>query len=229
LEYDQGSEGHINRRTQEYMREYFLIRNRIKLPLVLSISNFFFIIFALVHYSNGAAFGAFQGNIGTMWVSISDFLTYDDILSGFSIKYPPDWQLEQGINRALTLKAPKDGSSSDTFPAGLGIISKEVPANLSLSAITQTQLSTLKSLYPDINLLESGEITFTGRPAYKIVFTATDSDQQFKKAMQIWFKEGTKAYLITYKADVDSFSKYLSTVDQMLNSFYIIGNTISSS
>jgi hypothetical protein len=211
------------------MREYFLIRNRIKLPLVLSISNFFFIIFALVHYSNGAAFGSFQGNIGTMWVSISDFLTYDDILSGFSIKYPPDWQLEQGINRALTLKAPKDGSSSDTFPGGLAIISKEVPANLSLSAITQTQLSTLKSIYPDINLLESGEITFTGRPSYKIVFTGTDADQQFKKAMQIWFKEGTKAYLITYKADVDYFSKYLSTVEQMLNSFYIIGNSVSSS
>jgi PsbP-like protein len=211
------------------MREYFLIRNRIKLPLVLSISNFFFIIFALVHYSNGAAFGSFQGNIGTMWVSISDFLTYDDILSGFSIKYPPDWQLEQGINRALTLKAPKDGSSSDTFPGGLAIISKEVPANLSLSAITQTQLSTLKSLYPDINLLESGEITFTERPSYKIVFTGTDADQQFKKAMQIWFKEGTKAYLITYKADVDYFSKYLSTVEQMLNSYYIIGNSVSSS
>lgn len=206
-----------------------MARNRIKLPLVLSISNFFFIIFALVYYSSGAVFGSFQGNIGTMWVSISDFLTYDDILSGFSIKYPPDWQLEQGINRALTLKAPKDGSSSDTFPAGLAITSKEVPANLSLSAITQTQLSTLKSLFPDINLLESGEITFTGRPAYKIVFTATDADQQFKKGMQTWFKEGTKAYLITYKADVDSFSKYLSTVEQMLNSFYIIGNSVSSS
>jgi hypothetical protein len=211
------------------MREYFLIRNRIKLPLVLSISNFFFIIFALVHYSNGAAFGSFRGNIGTMWVSISDFLTYDDILTGFSIKYPPDWQLEQRIDRALTLKVPKDPSSSGTSPAGLAITFKEVPANLSLTSVTQAQLSTLKSLYPDINLLESGESTFVGHPAYKIVFTATDPDQHFKKATQIWFKEGTKAYLITYKADVDSFSKFLSTVEQMLNSFYIIGNAISPS
>jgi hypothetical protein len=206
-----------------------LTKNKIKRLLVLSISNFFFIIFGLAYYSNGAAFGSFQGNIGTLWVSVSDFLTYDDILSGFSIKYPPDWQQEQRIGRVLTFKAPKDGSSSDTFPAALAITVKEVPANLSLSSITQTQLSTLKSLYPDINLLESGEITFAGRPAYKIVFTATDADQQFKKAMQIWFKEGTKAYLITYKADDYSYSKYLSTVEQMLNSFYIIGNSPSSS
>ena len=207
-----------------------MTKNKIKLPLVLFISNLFFIILGFAYYSDGGVtFGSFQNNLVTTSVSVSDFLTYDDILSGFSIKYPPDWQLEQGINRALTLKAPKDGSSSDTFPAALAITVKEVPANLSLSSITQTQLSTLKSLFPDINLLESGEITFTGRPAYKIVFTATDADQQFKKGMQIWFKEGTKAYLITYKADVDYFSKYLSTVEQMLNSFYIIGNSVSSS
>jgi hypothetical protein len=207
-----------------------LTKNKIKLPLVLFISNLFFIILGFVYYSDGGVtFGSFQNNLVITSVSVSDFLTYDDILTGFSIKYPPDWQLEQRIDRALTLKVPKDPSSSGTSPAGLAITFKEVPANLSLTSVTQAQLSTLKSLYPDINLLESGESTFVGHPAYKIVFTATDPGQHFKKATQIWFKEGTKAYLITYKADVDSFSKFLSTVEQMLNSFYIIGNAISPS
>jgi hypothetical protein len=207
-----------------------LTKNKIKLPLVLFISNLFFIILGFAYYSDGGVtFGSFQNNLVITSVSVSDFLTYDDILTGFSIKYPPDWQLEQRIDRALTLKVPKDPSSSGTSPAGLAITFKEVPANLSLTSVTQAQLSTLKSLYPDINLLESGESTFAGHPAYKIVFTATDPDQHFKKATQIWFKEGTKAYLITYKADVDSFSKFLSTVEQMLNSFYIIGNAISPS
>jgi hypothetical protein len=207
-----------------------LTKNKIKLPLVLFISNLFFIILGFVYYSDGGVtFGSFQNNLVITSVSVSDFLTYDDILTGFSIKYPPDWQLEQRIDRALTLKVPKDPSSSGTSPAGLAITFKEVPANLSLTSVTQAQLSTLKSLYPDINLLESGESTFAGHPAYKIVFTATDPGQHFKKATQIWFKEGTKAYLITYKADVDSFSKFLSTVEQMLNSFYIIGNAISPS
>lgn len=207
-----------------------MTKNKIKLPLVLSISNLFFIILGFAYYSDGGVtFGSFQNNLVTTSVSVSDFLTYDDILTGFSIKYPPDWQLEQRIDGALTFKAPKDGSSSSTSPAGLAITFKEGPTNLSLASITQAQLSTLKSLYPDINILESGESTFAGHPAYKIDFTATDPDQHFKKAMQIWFKEGTKAYLITYKADVDSFSKFLSTVEQMLSSFYIIGNAISPS
>jgi eukaryotic-like serine/threonine-protein kinase len=206
-----------------------LKKDKIKLPLVLTIFNFLFIFLVLAYYSEDAAFGFFRNDIVISWVTVSDFLTYDDILSGFSIKYPPDWQLEQGIDRALRFKAPRDGTSSDSSPAGLAITFKEVPANVSLSTITQTQLGTLKNLYPDFKLLESGETSFGGRPAYRIVFTATDPDQLFKKAMQIWFKESTKAYLITYKADVDTFSNYLSTVEQMLNSFYIAGNSQSSS
>lgn len=202
---------------------------KIKLPVVLSIFNVFVIVLGLACYSEGSlAFGSFQNYIVIKWISVSDFLTYDDILTGFSIKYPPDWQLEQRIDEAVTFKAPREGAS-ETYPAGLAITSKEVAANLSLSSITQTQLNTLKSLYPDINMLESGETTFAGHPAYKIVFTATDPDQHFKKAMQIWFKEDPKAYRITYKADVDAFSKYLSTVEQMLNSFYTIGKDLSSS
>lgn len=206
-----------------------MTKNKIKLSFVLTVFSLFLIFFVPAYYSDSSAFGAFRNHIVIRWVSISDFLTYDDILSGFSIKYPSDWQVEQGIDRALRFKAPRDSSSSDSSPAGLAITYKEVLANLSLSSITQTQLSTLKSLYPDLKLLESGETTFAGRPVYKIVFTATDPDQHFKKAMQIWFKEGTKAYLITYKANVDTFSKYLSTIEQMLNSFYIMSSSQSSS
>src|SRR6476620_4799336 len=81
-------------------------------------------------------------------VSESEFLTYDDLISGFSIKYPPDWDRAQHID--------------NTIPAGLGIIFKEVSSNVSLSYISKTQLNTLKNLYPDINILESSDITFAG-------------------------------------------------------------------
>jgi photosystem II reaction center protein PsbP len=152
-------------------------------------------------------------------VSESEFLTYDDLITGFSIKYPPDWERAQHIDKSITFIAPKE-SNSDTFPAGLGIIFKEVASNMSLSFISQTQLNTLKNLYPDINILESSDITFAGHPAHKIIFTATDNTSHLRKAMQIWFKDDTKAYLITYKADVEKFPQYLPTIEKMLNTFY---------
>lgn len=152
-------------------------------------------------------------------VSESEFLTYDDLITGFSIKYPPDWDRAQHIDKSITFTAPKE-SNSNTFPAGLGIIFKEVASNMSLSYISQTQLNTLKNLYPDINILESSGITFAGHPAHKIIFTATDNTSHLRKAMQIWFKDDTKAYLITYKADVEKFPQYLPTIEKMLNTFY---------
>jgi len=152
-------------------------------------------------------------------VSESEFLTYDDLITGFSIKYPPDWDRAQHIDKSITFVSPKE-SNSDTFPAGLGIIFKEVASNMSLSFISQTQLNTLKNLYPDINILESSDITFAGHPAHKIIFTATDNTSHLRKAMQIWFKDDTKAYLITYKADVEKFPQYLPTIEKMLNTFY---------
>lgn len=152
-------------------------------------------------------------------VSESEFLTYDDLITGFSIKYPPDWERAQHIDKSITFIAPKE-SNSDTFPAGLGIIFKEVASNMSLSYISQTQLNTLKNLYPDINILETSDITFAGHPAHKIIFTATDNTSHLRKAMQIWFMDDTKAYMITYKADVEKFPQYLPTIEKMLNTFY---------
>ena len=166
------------------------------------------------------AIGPFNDNrLILTTASGAEFLTYDDIISGFSIKYPSNWQSEEHIDKSVTFIAPKQ-SNSDPFPAGLGIMSKNVPANISIAAITQKQINTLKSLYPDIRISESLDTTFLGHPAHKITFTATDNTKTLRKAMQIWFKSDTKTYLITYKASETKFTSFLPVVEQMLNSFY---------
>ena len=189
-------------------------------PLVLSMVISIILCVSIRYSESEFAFGSQYDNLLIYTsVSESEFLTYDDLITGFSIKYPPDWERAQHIDKSITFIAPKE-SNSDTFPAGLGIIFKEVASNMSLSYISQTQLNTLKNLYPDINILESSDITFAGHPAHKIIFTATDNTSHLRKAMQIWFKDDTKAYLITYKADVEKFPQYLPTIEKMLNTFY---------
>lgn len=192
--------------------------NHTKLSIALSVLTIFS-IFLIDYLEHNLAFGSFHENpIITIGLD-SEFLTYDDIITGFSIKYPPDWERAQHLDKSVTFLAPRE-SNSDTNPAGLGIMVIEVESNKTLASITQNQLDTLKNLYPDIQILESMETIFLGHPSHMIIFTATDNTQSMRKAMQIWFKEDNKAFLMTYKSDNQRYSKYLPTIDKMLNSFY---------
>jgi len=193
--------------------------NHTKLSIVLSVLTIFSIFLIVDYLEHNLAFGSFHENpIITIGLD-SEFLTYDDIITGFSIKYPPDWERAQHLDKSVTFLAPRE-SNSDTNPAGLGIMVIEVESNKTLASITQNQLNTLKNLYPDIQILESMETIFLGHPSHMIIFTATDNTQSMRKAMQIWFKEDNKAFLMTYKSDNQRYSKYLPTIDKMLNSFY---------
>ena len=193
--------------------------NHTKLSIVLSALTIFSIFLILDYLEHNLAFGSFHENpIITIGLD-SEFLTYDDIITGFSIKYPPDWERAQHLDKSVTFLAPRE-SNSDTNPAGLGIMVIEVESNKTLASITQNQLNILKNLYPDIQILESMETIFLGHPSHMIIFTATDNTQSMRKAMQIWFKEDNKAFLMTYKSDNQRYSKYLPIIDRMLNSFY---------
>lgn len=189
-----------------------------KLSIALSVLTIFS-IFLIDYLEHNLAFGSFHENPKITIGLDSEFLTYDDIITGFSIKYPPDWERAQHLDKSVTFLAPRE-SNSDTNPAGLGIMVIEVESNKTLASITQNQLNKLKNLYPDIQILESMETIFLGHPSHMIIFTATDNTQSMRKAMQIWFKEDNKAFLMTYKSDNQRYSKYLPTIDKMLNSFY---------
>jgi hypothetical protein len=193
--------------------------NHTKISIALSVLTIFSIFLIVDYLEHNLAFGSFHENsIITIGLD-SEFLTYDDLITGFSIKYPPDWERAQHLDKSVTFLAPKE-SNSDTNPAGLGIMVIEVVSNNTLASITQNQLNKLKNLYPDIQILESMETIFLGHPSHMIIFTATDNTQSMRKAMQIWFKEDNKAFLMTYKSDNQRYSKYLPTIDKMLNSFY---------
>jgi hypothetical protein len=193
--------------------------NHTKISIAFSVVAIFSIFLIIDYLEQNIAFGSFHENpIITIGLD-SEFLTYDDLITGFSIKYPPDWERAQHLDKSVTFLAPTE-SNSGTNPAGLGIMVIDVESNKTLASITQNQLDTLKNLYPDIQILESMETIFLGHPSHMIIFTATDNTQTLRKAMQVWFKVDNKAFLMTYKSDNQMYSKYLPTIDEMLNSFY---------
>ena len=148
-----------------------------------------------------------------------NFITYKDNSLGIKIDYPSGWIHELHAGGLLTFLPSQEGYTN-TYPAGLGITVEHLKTkNLTLSEITKIQIKNLTQNHPDFRPLESTDFRLAGNLAHKIVFSATDSMKHERKAMQIWTIKGDKAYLITYKAEPMQYSKYLPTIQKMVESF----------
>ena len=197
---------------------------RVTLVCSLSITNSYDSTALSTTLPVSSIFGAYSlTTIATTTTTNNDFLTYQDAALGIKIDYPPSWIHELHAGGLVTFLANLE-SDSNTYPAGLGITVQDLKSkkNMPLSEITKVQIKNLTQNHPDFRLVESTEIKLAGNIANKIVFTATDSMKHERKAMQIWTLNGDRAYLITYKADPGKYSKYLPTIQKMVDSFQFI-------
>ena len=147
------------------------------------------------------------------------FLTYEDITTGISIQFPSNWEKSVNLDNFITFRAPPE-TDTRIYPAALGLKIQELASkSVLLQEVTKVQISELKKSNPNLAFSESTSTTLAGKPAYKVVFTATDNNQVERKAMQIWTIIDNKAILITYKAQPDKYSTYLPTIERMIGSF----------
>ena len=162
---------------------------------------------------------AIFGASSSITTTNNNFLTYQDNVLGIKIDYPTGWIHELHAGSLVTFLPSLEGNTS-TYPAGLGITVEHLkPKDMALSEITKIQIKNLTQNHSDFKLLESTEFKLAGNMAHKIVFTATDNIKHERKAMQIWTVKGDNAYLITYKAEPGQYSKYLPTIQKMVDSF----------
>lgn len=149
------------------------------------------------------------------------FLTYEDITTGISIQFPSNWEKSVNLDNFVTFRAPPE-TDTRIYPAALGLKIQELASkSVLLQEVTKVQLSELRKSNPNLEISESTSTTLAGKPAYRVVFTATDNNQVERKAMQIWTIIDKKAILITYKAQPDKYSTYLPTIERMISSFQV--------
>lgn len=170
---------------------------------------FITIVLASLLFPHGPAFAQEQ------------LLTYEDITTGISIQFPSNWEKSVNLNNFVTFRAPPE-TDTRVYPAALGLKIQELTSqNVPLQEVTKFQMSELKKTNPDLKISESSSTTLAGKPAHKVVFSATDNNQVKRKALQLWTVVDNKAILITYKAQPDKYSSYLPTIEKMINSFQI--------
>jgi hypothetical protein len=142
-----------------------------------------------------------------------------DITTGISIQFPSNWEKSVNLDNFITFRAPPE-TDTRIYPAAFGLKIQELASkSVLLQEITKVQISELKKSNPKLEFSESTSTTLAGKPAYRVVFTATDNNQVERKAMQIWTIIDNKAILITYKAQPDKYSTYLPTIERMIGSF----------
>ena len=81
--------------------------NQSRISIALSVLSVFSIFLIIDYLDHNLASGSFHENPIIPTSFESEFLTYDDLITGFSIKYPHDWDRAQHIDKSVTFHAPK--------------------------------------------------------------------------------------------------------------------------
>ncbi len=158
--------------------------------------------------------------------SSNDFLVYENPAYGIKIKYPANWhkEEEQGqYTRTVTFLSPPE-SASDKFPESVTVVVTNLPAPTSTDEFTKGFIEWAKVNIKDFKIVESTITAVASIPAQKIVFTGRGGGYYGDvdlKAIGIFMVKGKKGYQIAYTAENATYSAYLSTVQEMIDSFEI--------
>ncbi len=153
-------------------------------------------------------------NLGNKKSSEVTTKTYES--ANFTIEYPSNWIKREPTNGTVTVLF---GIPKNNLTENLDVQVWNLSASDSLESVTSDHITYVQG-FENFTQIESGNATLAGNPAHKMVFTAT-YDGDFQKATQIWTVKDGKAYLVTYKTAPDDYNTYLSSAQQMIDSFKI--------
>jgi hypothetical protein len=149
--------------------------------------------------------------------STSNLIPYSNPSLGFSLAYPPDWQLNETQPDIPTFISTQDGTD-DSSPEVISITTEVLPAvDFSLERYTQAALSQIEP-FDDFDLKSSSLTTLGGLPAHMVVYTFTDEDIPLQN-LQVWTVKDGVAYVITYGGNPEEFDISLPALQSLMDSF----------
>jgi eukaryotic-like serine/threonine-protein kinase len=161
----------------------------------------------------------------------NSFRTYENPAYGIQIQYPSTWIIYAGdmfsgddaIDIVSFLGSVKSDTKAYAPSLYISIISPPSPdLNLNLNEYLTRITNDYKAKLKEFKVIESNTNSIlAGKPAYKLVFT-DEEDEIYYKTMDIGTIIGDKVYSLSYVAQREQYSDYLSTVQKMINSLKIM-------
>ena len=156
---------------------------------------------------------------------------YENPQYGFAIQYPSNWKVVEGNASESVVVAAFSSpleSNFDIFAENFVIGVQNLPTGTSVNEYGRSAVDLLQSR-PDFNLIESPvSTTFGGLPAQKIEFNMTlPSERAIAtnttkiQGIQVWTINEDSAYVVSFAAAQDTFSKHLPAIEQIIDTFRI--------
>jgi serine/threonine-protein kinase len=156
-----------------------------------------------------------------------EFSTYINSVHGLRMDYPSDWEVseheshEEGLFASLFMSQQEN--SSDNFQENVNVLVRDMSDYpITFENFTTVNLQLLEQLtLGSFTLITSTQTTLAGNEAHKIVYTLGSNGYPTMKLMQVWTVKDDVAYVITYTALDDAYSRFLATVQHMIDSLEI--------
>lgn len=138
----------------------------------------------------------------------------------FSLQYPSEWRLDTSglMGTEFFLFSQKEGDA-DLFIENVSLIIQDLKGqNIGLEQYKQITDQQLSNYLPDGNVIESTVVQTGKTPYYRTMYTMPQGKMTVK-IYSICLIRNEKAYLLTFSAELDSYAKFQSTGEGILQSF----------
>jgi len=156
---------------------------------------------------------------------ISIFLTscgirnsYQNSNKEFSINFPEGWQIiEEAIDSPIVVTAIKNDDSG----TNINIAYLNLNAVTPLKTLVDNNISHLRKNTIDFKMLESKYLYIHKLQGYKIIYSHTSAENTALKVLLYCITSGSRFYVVTCTAPIDTFDKNVETFNQTIKSLYI--------
>jgi eukaryotic-like serine/threonine-protein kinase len=157
------------------------------------------------------------------------FKTYENPKFGLTLTYPPNWTVVElrndpvkASNNSIVaiFKSPSQGPN-DKYLENV-VVNIQGPRSKSLETYTENSLKGFNNMSDTIKITKSSKDTLSGLPAHQLQYSSTGIPGLILQKMQVFtVVNNNTAYVVTYGAEVQEYSKNLQNIEKMISSIKI--------
>lgn len=149
------------------------------------------------------------------------FVRYDNRTYGFSVNYPSDWVMREGLmGTAVIFLSPLE-NKNDAFMENINIVVQDLTQPVTLEEYVAVSVQQLRQIVVDGTILSIRRSQLDGRPCAEIIYTGRQVQFTLKWLCRVVLVQD-RAYSLTYTAEMNRFDAWLDTVDQIFDSFKVL-------
>jgi hypothetical protein len=154
--------------------------------------------------------------------------------AGFSITYPKNLTADSTTNASSPAKVIIYLNHANTLVTQVNVVTQPLATGQNQNDFVAFNLKELNNasssgLYKNLTILNETNLTFAGKPAHQILFSAIVPQQYSPgnatnvsiKTTQIWLINNNTGYNVAYKAVANQYDTYLAQAQRIMNSFVL--------